>query len=152
MDLKELKKEQWVRIFNYPDYKISNRGRVKSCDRNILYKDGRLFHYKGKLLKPRRVGDYFGIALGRKSGNLYIHKLVATHFLIRNQEHCEVNHKDGIKKNNLVSNLEWCTPSQNKQHAQDTGLNRARFSEKQKSAARLNIQKTPTWRNAHGLV
>lgn len=53
---------------------------------------------------------------------LSIHRLVASHFLPNPYEYLEVNHKDGNKSNNHVSNLEWCSREQNTQHALETGL------------------------------
>jgi hypothetical protein len=66
----------------------------------------------------------------RQHGTLAVHRLVAHAFCPR-PEHLKdvpyddlvVNHKDGIKGNNHYTNLEWCTHSENAQHAYDTGLN-----------------------------
>jgi hypothetical protein len=51
-----------------------------------------------------------------------VHKLVAKLFIDNPRELTEVNHKDGNKLNNNAENLEWCTRSENIQHAHDTGL------------------------------
>lgn len=50
-----------------------------------------------------------------------VHRLVATVFLGENNP-LQVNHMNGLKRDNRVENLEWVTNSQNKQHAFDTGL------------------------------
>jgi len=60
-----------------------------------------------------------GVSLKRR----YVHRLVATAFLKPpTPEHTQVNHIDGNKSNNHVSNLEWVTPSSNIRHAHKAGL------------------------------
>lgn len=49
----------------------------------------------------------------------YAHRLVASHYLINDNNLSDVNHKDGDKVNNCVNNLEWCTHSYNIQHSFD---------------------------------
>ncbi|RKX24066.1 MAG: hypothetical protein DRP47_11960 [Candidatus Zixiibacteriota bacterium] len=68
--------------------------------------------------------------------NIAIHRLLAKMFLQPVDGKNCVNHKNGVKTDNRIENLEWCTHSENNQHAQDTGLSKARYSERQKEAAR----------------
>jgi hypothetical protein len=51
-----------------------------------------------------------------------IHKLVATAYIPNTLERKEINHKNGIKTDNRVENLEWCTRSENIKHAVNSGL------------------------------
>ncbi len=76
-------------------------------------------------LKARRIGAGY-LAINSKDRGikrtLYLHRLVAEAFLGKPSDANEVNHKDGNKANNSVSNLEWTTHSKNLQHAISSGL------------------------------
>lgn len=100
-------------------YRISNLGNVMSMN---FSNSG-----KSKLLTPKKHhSGYLLVRLGygdsRKQKNRTVHSLVAEAF-IPNPEHKRcVNHIDGNKENNSVSNLEWVTHKENSQHAIKTGL------------------------------
>lgn len=89
--------------------------------------DGRLYNSKtGKWLKGQ-VSKYgyltYNLSLPFDKKRMYSHRMVMqTYCPVENQQDLEVNHKDGNKLNNNISNLEWVTSSQNKQHAIDNGL------------------------------
>ncbi|AUE22272.1 hypothetical protein [Escherichia phage Mt1B1_P10] len=69
----------------------------------------------GTPLKPFKAGrGYLAVKIKNKEGkwrNVYVHQLVAYKYLPKTNN--EVNHKDGDKHNNDVSNLEWVTRSEN---------------------------------------
>lgn len=72
----------------------------------------------------------------------YVHRIVAENFLDtpENFKELYVNHIDGNKNNNHYTNLEWCTPTENMEHASKTGLIN-RDSEKRKKQAPINAKK-----------
>ena len=117
--------EIWKDIKGYEGiYQVSNLGRVKSLARVVVKAYGKEHNLKERIKKSNLNHLGYEILRLHKDavGKTYaVHRLVAEAFL--NKENgLEVNHIDGVKTNNKVSNLEYCTRSQNVQHAYDNGL------------------------------
>ena len=109
--------EVWKDIPGYEGiYEISNLGNVKSH----FGKEERIL-----VTNPCSSG-YLKVVLCRDKHhkNVMIHRLVAEAFISNPYNERTVNHKDGNKKNNAVTNLEWCSYSNNQKHAYRTGLNK----------------------------
>lgn len=90
---------------------------------------GDVFNKGGHLLKgANNSKGYLFLRTGEdgdgKRATCLLHRLIAETFLPNPEGFPIVNHLDGNKKNNSVSNLEWCSYSMNNQHAVDTGLRR----------------------------
>jgi hypothetical protein len=101
-------------IDSYPDFSISQCGKIKRNGTGKILKT--FIHKKGYEMVNIKPD-------GRGAGKtLKIHRLVAAAFIPNPLNKPQVNHKDGDKTNNDVSNLEWATPRENMKHAFDTGL------------------------------
>lgn len=103
----------WKPVKNYEGiYEISENGDVKRIAKtNNQYG-------QGHILKHNIINGYAHVQL-HKSGtvkSMRVHRLVAMSFLDNPNNKPHVNHLDGYKLNNHVSNLEWCTPSENELH------------------------------------
>ena len=129
--------EEWRDVVGYEDlYQVSSMGRVRNVRRGTVLKT-----------HPDRAG-YIKIGLsknGRQTGK-FVHRLVAEAFIDNPESKTDVNHKNGIKGNNNLSNLEWNTRSENLLHAYRTGLlvvkhgeeaSRSKFTEEQVSEIKI---------------
>lgn len=105
-------KENWKDVPDYEGlYQVSDLGNIKSAYSNII-------------LKPSvdRYGYVrFSATKNKKQKTLRIHRIVMNVFNPV-KSLMQINHIDGNKANNALSNLEWCTDSENKKHAYATGL------------------------------
>ena len=108
--------EIWKDIAGYEGYyQVSKLGRVRSLDRDIIYADGRHYHYKGKVLKFGNCKGYSFVNLYKESKklNCRVCRLVAMHFIENPNNLLQVNHNDENIKNDRVDNLEWCDAKYN---------------------------------------
>lgn len=110
-----IEEEVWKDIEGYPGYQVSNMGRVKSLVKAYRREDIIL---KGS---PNTTG-YMLVQLypePRKRKSLLVHRLVMLTFQPNPMmDELEVNHKDLDTTNNKMSNLEWVTQKENKEHYQ----------------------------------
>jgi hypothetical protein len=109
-------------------YQISNRGIAKSIERTTIRSDGLKQTFKGKILKPSvNEFGYMFVCLSKngKIKMMRVHRLVASAFIPNPENKPEVNHKNGVKSDNELSNLEWNTRIENVRHFCKTGLKKA---------------------------
>ena len=131
--------EKWGKLVypKIPDelnrFEISSWGRLKNTLTQHIYKPDVL------------SSGYYSVrtTLGSRSGKIHIliHKAVAYTFLPNPNNLQEVNHKDGNKINNNISNLEWCTSHDNQQHKYDAGLfDKSKISGENNHASKLTVE------------
>ena len=93
--------QEWKKIKGFENYSVSNDGEVRN-DRT------------GRILKPYlSTSGYYQVMMGRKTVPQYIHRLVAIAFISNPDNKKQVDHIDGNKRNNCISNLRWVTASEN---------------------------------------
>lgn len=100
-------------IKNYEGiYEVSESGKVRSVDRTVEYKNGKIVNYKGKDLKPSMDTAGYAIVYLSKNGirkTIAVHRLVAQTFLSNSENLPEVHHLNHNINDNRAENLRWVT-------------------------------------------
>lgn len=120
--------EIWVPVKGYEDhYEVSNLGRVRSKERYLSCAGRKTLRRHNAMIKgqtPHYKNRYLSVLLKVHSveKRLFVHRLVAEHFIPNPENKPEVNHLFGDKNDNRASMLAWATPLENTTHSIKTGL------------------------------
>lgn len=108
--------EIWKSVEGYEVYEVSNKGKVRT--HNYMNRG------ETREMSPSNCRGYLQVNLfkNNKQKCMRIHRLVADAFIPNPHDYKEVNHIDGNKMNNNVSNLEWCSRNYNLENEHRTGL------------------------------
>lgn len=105
-------------------YQASSMGRIRRVG-DYSNQNAKWELKSPRILKPKDNGrgySFLTLSIDGVHYYRYIHRLVAQTFINNPNNYCEINHKDGNKKNNNIDNLEWCDRAYNNKHAYEKGL------------------------------
>lgn len=150
----DLPNEIWKDVPNYEGlYQASNLGRIKSLERELPQKNNINRVIREKLITTTICKGYSVCSVTnvlKKKTRTSFHRLVAFAFIPNPYNLPCVNHINGIKSDNRVENLEWCTYSENEIHSKDFLKKIYAFGEKSGSA-KLTEQKVLAIRRLYSI-
>lgn len=135
--------EIWREIeFTDGKYSVSNFGRVKRNEIFFIDSLGRKCSLNSRVMKlHRKMGGYVDVAISMTDRVLYssVHRLVALAFIENENEYPCVDHIDGNRENNHVSNLRWCTHKQNVNFELSMKNRQAGVDKKKKAVVKMDM-------------
>lgn len=112
-----MKQETWVNCTINKNYQVSSQGRVRRKEQVVRRGKSGKQVLKETILKPYLASSgYFLVSLGMRR-TVSVHRIVAMAFVSGYKTHLDVNHKNGIRTDNTVENLEWVTRAENCLHS-----------------------------------
>lgn len=143
-------KEIWKDIPNYEGYyQASNLGRVKALNRVVQMFESKFMFLKEHIMKQRKTDKGYMVVRLSKDGkqkNIFVHVAVLESFSKRPEGLSQINHKDENKANNMLCNLEYCTPAYNQNYGM-CGYNKSKstINDKRKSKQVIQFTKDGTF-------
>ena len=132
------------KIKNYNGYYITIYGQIL-ISKPIKNQYGVTDKWKRRWKKQRIQNSGYNIVdltSDKKQSTKTVHRLVAEHFIKKEKNKTDVNHKDGNKQNNNINNLEWVSKSFNTKHAWSNGL--IKITDKMRKQSKINGLKKPS--------
>lgn len=124
---------KWMSIPTLPGYQASEDGQIRSVARSVSIRNGNAKPHK-RIIASKIISQHYAIRNGeahyvtvRIGGRtLLAHRLIAYAFLgMPPFPKAEVNHKNGNRQDNRISNLEWVSKSENERHSHKMRRERA---------------------------